>query len=531
MVTGDGPARLLPRPWAVHNLHAPTTPPPKPTVPEPGSPSPPVLRLLLIEDSEDDAILISRRFQRAGYELHAHRVDDLASLAEALRDCSWDLVISDHRLPGFDSLTALEVVRQACGDLPFIIASGQIEEEMAVTAMRAGANDYLSKVHLERLLPACERELREARNRRERSLALAAERESEARLQALAANTPGVIFSLQRSSAGDLGFLYAGGATQLLLGLSPEDLLADGNRLLKMIVAEDLPGFTRALEESLAEGKLNWEGRILSPEGDIKWINLRSSVRNQARGRPVWEGLMWNITQSKHTESELRDSQAQLAALSSHLQHAKEEERERIARDVHDVLGGDLVALKIEVSLLAGKMASDPAQARQRMGAIEALLDDAIATVSRVTRELRPGILKDFGLAAAIECQAEDFSQRSGLPCRILAADHDIELAEEAGVAVFRIFQEALTNVRKHAQANVVEVRLLQEGDEVLLEVRDDGRGLAAEDLAKPRSFGLRGIRERVAGLGGRFSIEAVAPRGTLLTLRVPACLESEVER
>jgi two-component system sensor histidine kinase UhpB len=492
--------------------------------------APASLRLLLVEDSADDALLLARRFERGGYRVECRQVADSPGLSAALADGPWDLVLSDHQLPCFDALAALAVVREASDDLPFIIVSGHIDEDLAVTAMRAGANDYVSKDHLERLVPACERELREACNRRERALALVAERESEARLQALAANTPGVIFSLQRRPSGDLCFLYAGGATQLLLGLSPEELLADGQRYLAMIVAEDQPGFREALEASLAEGKLNWEGRILSPEGDIKWINLRSSVRSQAGGQPVWEGLMWNITQSKQTEGELRDSQAQLAALSSHLQRAKEEERERIARDVHDVLGGDLVALKIEVSLLAGKIATDLAQARQKVAGIETLLDDAIATVSRVTRELRPGILKDFGLAAAIECQAEDFSQRGGLPCRVLAADHDIELGEDAAVALFRIFQEALTNVRKHAQASAVEVRLVQEGDEVLLEIRDNGRGVAPDDLAKPRSFGLRGIRERLAGLGGSFSIEATRPSGTLLSLRVPASLEAERE-
>jgi len=359
--------------------------------------------------------------------------------------------------------------------------------------------------------------------------ALAAERDSAARLQALAANTPGVIFALQWQGSGELRFLYVGGATQMLLGLGPEDLEANGQQYLEMIVAEDRPGFRQALEASLAEGKLNWEGRILSPEGDIKWINVRSSVR-QLPGGPVWEGLMWNITQSKQTEGALRDSRAQLAALSSHLQHAKEAERERIAREVHDVLGGDLVALKIELSLLAGKLESNPAQARRKLAAIEALVDDAIATASRVTRELRPGILKDFGLAAAIECQAEDFSQRSGLPCHILAADPDIELPEEAGVALFRIFQEALTNILKHAQASAVEVRLGRENGCVLLEVRDDGRGLSPEDLGKPRCFGLRGIRERLAGLGGSLSVATAIPRGTVLSLRVPASQPAEQE-
>lgn len=488
----------------------------------------PRLRFLLIEGNVEDAQLLSRRFADAGYSVDWTRVGTRPELAEALRQHQWDLVISDHPLADFDALGALAQVRGACGDLPFIILSNQIDEDVAVTAMRAGANDCLSKYHLERLVPACERELREARNRKERSHALAAERESEARLQALAANTPGVIFSFQVRATGDLAFQFAGGATQMLLGLSPEELVADGNRYLRLIVEDDRPGFLTALEASPADGKLNWEGRILSSAGDIKWINLRSSVRKQANGDPVWEGLMWNITQSKHTEAELRDSQRQLAALSRHLQHAKEEERERIAREVHDVLGGDLVALKIETSLLAGKMLSDPIHARQRVTAIEALLDDAIATVSRVTRELRPGILKDFGLAAAIECQAEDFSQRSGTRCQVLAADHDIELAEDTGVALFRIFQEALTNVRKHAQASTVAVRLLQEGDEVLLEIADDGKGLEHDDLAKPKSFGLRGIRERLAGLGGSLEIEPMRPQGTRLTVRVPAEVEME---
>ncbi|MBL8447155.1 MAG: response regulator [Zoogloeaceae bacterium] len=489
---------------------------------------PPRLRFLLIEGNPGEAELLRQRFADAGYDVDWVRVATQTDLASALNCAAWDLVISDHSLAEFDALGALGKVRGSCGDVPFIILSKQIDEDVAVRAMRAGANDCLSKYHLERLVPACERELREARNRRERSLALAAERESEARLQALAANTPGVIFSFQLRESGDLAFQFAGGATQLLLGLSPEELIADGNRYVKLIVEEDLPGFLSSLAASPADGKLNWEGRILSSAGDIKWINLRSSVRRQGNGDPVWEGLMWNITQSKHTEAELRDSQRQLAALSRHLQHAKEEERERIAREVHDVLGGDLVALKIEASLLAGKMLSDPILARQRVSAIEALLDDAIETVSRVTRELRPGILKDFGLAAAIECQAEDFSQRSGTRCQVLAADHDIELAEDTGVALFRIFQEALTNVRKHAQASTVAVRLLQEGDEVLLEIADDGNGLAQEDLTKPKSFGLRGIRERLAGLGGSLEIDTSYPRGTRLIVRVPAAVELE---
>lgn len=421
-------------------------------------PSPKPLQLLLIEDGPADTAPLLKRLRASGYEPTV-RSCPRGALPTDPAEAPWDLAFNSGAVPVLNALS---------------------------------------------------------------NLAQAAERESEARLGAIAANTPGVIFRLHQRPDGNLEFLYAGGATQLLLGLSARELTTDGQRYAAMIVTEDQPGFDAALAASRHGGKLNWEGRIRSPEGDLKWVNLRGSVRSGPDGQPIWEGLMWNITQSKHTEAELRESQRQLAALSHHLQNAKEAERERIARDVHDVLGGNLVALKIELSLVASRITTDPEHARQRVATIETLLDEAIATVSRVTRELRPGILKDFGLAAAIECQAEDFSHRTALPIHILTADHDIELPEEASVALFRIFQEALTNVCKHAGATRVDVRLLQEGDEVRLEIHDNGRGIHKDDMHRPRSFGLRGIQERMASLGGHFAIDPVPSGGTRLTVTLP---------
>jgi len=186
------------------------------------------------------------------------------------------------------------------------------------------------------------------------------------------------------------------------------------------------------------------------------------------------------------------------------------------------VLGGTLVAMKFEMSLLESKLDTQLAQARERARNVGRMVDDAIATVGRVTRELRPGILKDFGLAAAIESQGEDFAQRTGITCNILCTDHDLDPDYDTALALFRIFQEALTNVSKHARGSEVNVRLMQEGDEVVLEIADNGCGLAAADLQKPRSFGLRGIRERMSSLGGRLDLSPVAPHGTRLVLRAP---------
>lgn len=487
------------------------------------SPGQGVLRLLIIEDSEDDAVLLAARFRDAGYRLVTGRAWSADTLEEALATAAWDGVISDHNMPQFSALSALAILQRRGLDLPFIIVSGVIDEETAVAAMRAGASDYMSKERLDRLVPAMEREIREANNRAERRSALEAVRESEARFRALAANIPGMVFQLVRDEDGTLRFLYVSDGCTTLLGLKPVDLLAAPGVFDDMIEDADRAGLHHAMAESAQHhATVNWEGRILLGDGQSKWINLRSSPRFTETGVPVWEGIVSNITHSKSVEQELRASRGQLAELSAHLQMAKEEERERIARDIHDELGGTLVAIKIETALLSSKLPGDPLAVRKRVRAIEKLIDDAIGTASRVARELRPGILKDFGLAAAIECQAEDFSQRTGLPCHILCADHDIEPDQETSIALFRIFQEALTNVSKHAEASHVDVRLYQEGGDIVLEVIDNGRGLATEDLAKPRSFGLRGIRERVNSLGGETQFLPGGGGGTRLVVRVP---------
>lgn len=485
----------------------------------------PELHLLIIEDSEDDALLLLHRFREAGYRCVSQRVDNAPDMRAALESGHWDAVLSDHSMPQFSALAALHLLQEYHADLPFIIVSGVINEDTAVAAMRSGAHDYLSKNNLDRLIPAVERELRQAHSRAERRAALQALRDNEARFRALASNLPGMVFQMVRGDDnGEYRFPYVSEGSAALLGIRPDELIASPSRLLDLICLEDRPSFVKALDDSAAAAStVNWDGRIVSNGGDVKWINLRSSPRRVETGQLLWEGVVFNITQSKRSEHELRNSRAQLAELSSHLQVAKEEERERIARDIHDELGGNLVAIKFDVALLAGKLDTDPLQLRRRVRSIEKLVDDAIATAGRVARELRPGILKDFGLAAAVECQAEDFTQRTGIACKVLCADDDATAEEAASTALFRIFQEALTNISKHAHASKVEVRLVQEDGDILLEIFDDGRGLAPEALTKPRSYGLRGIRERLNALQGSLDISSSPQGGTRLTVRVPA--------
>lgn len=481
------------------------------------------LNTLVIEDSEDDAILLLGCFRRAGYEIESLRVDNAEATRQAMRSRTWDAILSDHSMPGFNALAALAIMQELGLDLPFIIVSGVIDEETAVAAMRAGAHDYLSKDRLDRLVPAVEREMREAKNRAERRAALETVQENEARFRALVSNIPGMVFQLLRQPGNTPRFLYVSEGATPLLALTPQELMGNPALFFDTIHAEDRAAFDAALSQSAENlAQVNWDGRIVLGDGLEKWINLRSAPRRLANGDVQWEGIVSNITQSKQTENELRESRAQLAELSSHLEAAKEEERERIARDIHDELGGTLVAIKIETSLLSSKLPSDPLQLRKRVRGIEGLIDEAINTAGRVARELRPGILKDFGMAAAIECQTDDFCQRVGLQSDTRGINHAIDPDEKTSLALFRIFQEALTNIAKHAQATWVGIVLRQEAGDLVLEIADNGRGISNEDLHKPKSFGLRGIRERMRGLGGSLDLQRNAPQGTRMILRAP---------
>lgn len=481
------------------------------------------LRVLFVEDDENDVLLMARHLRRQGYDIEHRQLWQLDALRDAVRAGSWDIIIADYSLPGFTALDTLAVVQEIDDDLPILVVSGTIDEETACLLMRSGARDYLSKNKLDRLMPVIERERRDAGLRRERVAALRAERESEARFLTLAANVPGVLFQMQATSVSDLRFLYVSEASQMLFGLPNTRLIEAGDAFARLIVPEDRAGFEQGLAEATAGNTtLNWEGRVRPQDADIKWINVRCSPHRTENGSTLWEGVMWNITHSKLAELELRASRAQLAELSAHLQRIKEEERDRIARDIHDVLGGTLVGIKISASLLATRLEHDDAL-RPRLRAIEDMLDDAITTAGRVARELRPGILKEFGLAAAVESYAEDFSQRTGIACHVECAQDDVEAGEDTALALFRTYQEALTNVSKHAQASRVDVRLTLDGADIVLRIADDGRGVQNADLVKPKSFGLRSIRERLHALGGTMKIAPGPDGGTTVVLRAPA--------
>jgi two-component system, NarL family, sensor histidine kinase UhpB len=444
-------------------------------------------------------------------------VPGAAQLRAQLREKRWDAVLHWLNHAGCAPATSLKTLHDRNLDTPLILIADPADQRSAIKALSAGAHDVVFIDRLARLAPAVEREIREASHRADHRAALEMLHDSEARLRALTSNLPGLVFNLQRDVEGDYRFLYVGEGSLRLLGLKQHELRGTARRFFDAIHADDRARLVEALESSAYTGNaLIWEGRL---KNGINWIDMRSVPYRNDEGTVQWTGIATDISQSKQTEAELRESRAQLAALSSHLEAAKEEERERIARDIHDELGSILVRLKIEATLLASKLSPDISP---KARSIENLLDQAMGTASRVARQLRPGILKEFGLPAAIECQADDFAHSTGIPCKA-QCDDGIELDSDTSLALFRIVQEALTNVAKHAHASLVVVRLRREHGNIALEIRDNGRGIAEHDMDKPRSFGLRGIRERIQSLNGGFHIATAEQGGTLLMLKVPA--------
>jgi signal transduction histidine kinase len=224
----------------------------------------------------------------------------------------------------------------------------------------------------------------------------------------------------------------------------------------------------------------------------------------------------------EEAEEEQRRAFQQLRELAARMQTAREEERARVAREIHDELGQALTAIKIDLTALLPKALEDEAPSVQRQQTVFRLLDEAIHSVRRIATDLRPGILDDLGLVAAVEWAVEEFQDRTGIESQVSLPDADLPLDAERATALFRILQEALTNVARHAKATRVTVRLAKQDGDLLLEVRDNGSGIRQEQFAASRSLGVLGMRERAILLGGEFNIDGTSENGTTVTVRMP---------
>jgi len=265
--------------------------------------------------------------------------------------------------------------------------------------------------------------------------------------------------------------------------------------VLRMWSEEELDEYREHLEELVRERTL-----------ELEKINLQ---------------LQEEVSERKKNQEELRITAEQLRALSAHVESVREEERRRVAREVHDTLGQALTGLKINLSLLGRKLEGD-AELEERVASMSGLVDTTIKSVREIATELRPGVLDDLGLAAALDWQVKRFRELTGLEADFISDTDDSLLDKDLTTALFRIAQEALTNVARHAEASRVDVCLSQEADGILLEIKDNGKGFAEEEAGGMGGLGVLGMRERANIFGGRVEIEGDSRTGTTVTVRVP---------
>ena len=347
------------------------------------------LNIIVVEDSELDYELLLALLSREGLKPRATRVEDEAGMRDAFAKAHVDAVITDHNLPRFDSFASLTVAKSIDADIPVIVLSGEMSEDLAVAALHAGADDFVLKTRMFRIASALQHSLQAAMARRDARTAVAA----------------------------------------------------------------------------------------------------------------------------------LAQSEGKLHALTQHLERAKEDERRAIAQEIHDDIGGALTALKFELVRLT--RALPDASVRPQLDAMSQLLESAVVASHRIQHALRPAVL-DAGLVAALEWLVRGFSERSGIEVDLQANREDFEIAPDRAAAVYRVAQEALTNIRKHCHAKRVHMQLFALGNEITLEIDDDGEGFDTSSLQATPGFGVSGIIERARGLGGWAEVSSLQGRGTTVMFSIP---------
>ncbi len=348
------------------------------------------------------------------------------------------------------------------------------------------------------------------------------QRETETRFAAISANLPGVVFQmLARPEQRMLLMPFVSAGATRLFNVSPAEFLADPARFVELLDASDRDDVFAALEQAIRMGSvLEGQWQIARSDGSRRWIQLSATAREANGGNWLFDGIITDITPQKETEQELTRSREELRELTAHIEALKEEERRLVARDIHDDIGSTLAGMKADLAWLGRHHA--PSQAVQdKLAGMTRLVDGAVQSANRIVQALRPGIL-DYGIAPALEWQAQDFASHNGIEVAFETNEDELALDIEQSTALFRVFQESLTNVSKYARATRIETELFATPTSVTLEVRDNGTGLASGDLMKPSSFGIRGMMERVRALGGWLDISGPAGQGTTVMLSIP---------
>ena len=474
----------------------------------------PPLKILILEDSDDDAKIIQRLLQKndPGYEFFV--VMNRYAYIKALNEFQPHVILSDNSLPQFNALEALQIIKQRSLHIPFILVTGTVSEEFAANIIKLGADDYLLKDRLARLPVAIEAALKQKKTEKEKSDA-----EEKIKFKAELLNTIG-----QAVLATDLAGVikYWNKAAEEIYGWTSGEAM-DKN-VADLIPTQKTKEQDIEIMKQLEQGNY-WSGELIVSRKDGKNFPIYvtdAPIYDQHNNLCGVIGVSTVITDRKKTEKYLKDLNEQLRSLSAHLQNVREQERTQVAREIHDEIGQQLTGLKMEISLLFEKLATEDQIIQQKGNDILNLIDRAVNSVQRISSNLRPPILDELGLIAALEWHSQEVEIQSGIKIEFMVNTRELNLPTRISTALFRIYQEALANIVGHANAHQVISRLQINDNNLTLEVGDDGQSVDPVIKNNKKTLGLINIEERAFLLGGKFELNGEPGVGAKIKITIP---------
>ncbi|HQW83850.1 MAG TPA: PAS domain S-box protein [Ferruginibacter sp.] len=342
--------------------------------------------------------------------------------------------------------------------------------------------------------------------------------ESELRFRTLTKNAPVGIFETDANGL----TTYVNQTWLNYTGLSFEEAIGDA--WMYIIHPEDRANQVKSWKNKTQNIEPSeTEYRIINKNGQVRWVNGKAiPVINSSGKVSGYIGTIADVTELKIALELLNERTKQLGELSAHLQNIRENERTHIAREIHDELGQQLTALKMDISWLSKKNCNDHVDVKMKFEDAIILIDDTVKSIRRIGTELRPSIIDDLGLNAAMEWQVVEFRQRLDIEIKFVNTFDDTKIDPTISISLFRILQESLTNIARHSKANEVNVGMEKTGNAVQLFIQDDGVGFNITHNKNSKTFGLMGIKERVAMLNGQCSIISTPGKGTHIAVQIP---------
>lgn len=512
------------------------------------------LRILILEDVLTDAEVEEQELRKAGLVFTSKIVDTREAFLKALDEFFPDIILSDYDLPSFDGLAALRLAKRKRPDMPFILVTAALGEELAIETLKEGATDYVLKDNLKRLVPSVNRALEEAKLITERKRADDMLKQSEERYRLLFNGITEAVYVHEAIPENPGKFLAVNNSACRMLGYTRDEFLQmevkdidtpeqsekipaileklfrDGHAIFETChVAKD--GRRIPVEINVQLFELQGKSMVLSVARDI--TDRKQSEKELEEYRNQLEELVENRTLDllKSTEQldkameRLKKLSQQLRNLAAYLQSLREEERMLISKEIHDELGHKLAGMKFDLMFLLNNISGSPEEKQfvsEKIHSMSTLIDSVINWARDLITNLRPSILDDMGIEAALEWLVKDSQSRLQIPCRLNFSIQNFNPDNKLAIAIFRICQECLTNISRYAHATSVTINLKETGGNLMLEVLDNGIGITADQIGNPKSFGLIGMRERAIMFGGEFNITGEARKGTRVTVLLP---------